>query len=142
MIASRIKEKGIEINVTLKGDFGEQNRWAIADTGFSLGIALPLKDAVRLGLSPISVGHVVTADGKVHNVDIFIGKARLGDADFEETTFIVIGDEILLGMAVLSPYRVCFHAEKKEVSIEEKQSFNKDTHISELQQSLRRIIPR
>ena len=142
MIASRIKEKGIEINVTLKGDFGEQSHWAIVDTGFSLGLALPLKDAVRLGLSPISVGHVVTADGKVHNVDIFIGKVKLGNADFEETTFIVIGDEILLGMAVLSPYRVCFHADKKEVSIEEKESFIKNTHISELKQSLRKIIPR
>lgn len=142
MISSRIKEKGIEINVTLKGDFGEQRQWAIVDTGFSLGIALPLKDAVRLGLLPISVGHVVTADGAVHSVDIFIGKVRLGDADFEETTFIVIGDVVLLGMAVLSPYRVCFHADKKEVLIEEKQSFIKNTHISELKQSLRNIIPR
>ena len=142
MIVSRIKEKGIEIQVTLKGDFGEQSHWAIADTGFSLGIALPLKDAVRLGLSPISVGHVVTADGKVHNVDILIGKVRLGDSNFGETTFIVIGDEILLGMAVLSPYRVCFHADKKEVTIEEKQSFNKDTHLSSLKRQLREIIPR
>ena len=140
MIASRIREKGIEINVTLKGDFGEQSHWAIVDTGFSLGIALPLKDAVRLGLSPVSVAKIVTADGKVHNVDIFIGKVRLGNGDFKETTFIVIGDEILLGMAVLSPYQVCFHAEKKEVSIGE--SFIKDAHISELKQSLRKIIPR
>ena len=139
MIASRIKEKGIEINVTLKGDFGEQSHWAIADTGFSLGIALPLKDAVRLGLLPISVGHVVTADGKVHKVDIFLGKVRLGDGNFEETTFIVIGDVVLLGMSVLSPYRVCFHAVKKEVSIEEK---FKVGHLSELKQSLRRIVPR
>jgi predicted aspartyl protease len=140
MIASRIKEKGIEIQVTLKGDFGEQSHWAIVDTGFSLGIALSLKDAVRLGLSPISLGRVVTADGAVHNVDIFIGKVRLGNGDFKETTFIVIGDEILLGMAVLSSYLVCFHAEKKEVSIE--QSFIKNKHISDLQQSLRKIIPR
>ena len=140
MITSRIKEGRIEINVTLKGDFGEQNHWATIDTGFSLGVALPLKEAMRLGLSPISVGRVVTADGEVHNVDIFIGKVRLGNDDFEETAFIVIGSEILLGMAVLSPYRVCFHADKKEVSIE--QSFIKNTHIQDLQQSLRRIIPR
>ena len=140
MIASRIKQKGIEINVTLKGDFGEQSIWAIVDTGFSLGIALPLHVAVRLGLSPISVGKIVTADGAVHSVDIFIGKVRLGESDFIETTFIVIGDAILLGMAVLSSYLVCFHADKKEVSIE--QSFIKDKHISALQQSLRKIIPR
>lgn len=139
MISSRIKEKGIEISVTLKGDFGEQSHWAILDSGFSLGIALPLKDAMVLGLSPISVGNVVTADGAVHKVDIFIGKVRLGNVDFEETTFIVIGDVVLLGMAVLSPYRVCFHADKKEVSIEEK---SKEGHLSELKQSLRRIVPR
>ena len=142
MIASRIKEKGIEINVTLKGDFREQSHWAIVDTGFSLGIALPLKDAVRLGLSPISVGHVVTADGAVHNVDIFLGKVRLGNGDFKETTFIVIGDEILLGMAVLSSYLVCFHADKKEVAIEEKQNFNKDEHLKSLTTILHKIAPR
>ena len=142
MISSRIKEKGIEINVTLKGDFGEQSHWAIVDTGFSLGIALPLKDAMVLGLLPISVGNVVTADGAIHKVDIFIGKVKVGNADFEETTFIVMSDEVLLGMDVLSPYRVCFHADKKEVLIEEKQSFIKNTHISELKQSLRNLIPR
>ena len=142
MIKSRIKENTIEIQVTVKGDYEERTHWAMLDSGFSLGIALPLNEALRLGLSHIGVGQVVTADGQVHTVGIFIGKVRLGNADFEETTFIVMGDMFLVGMHALSSYLVCFHVDKNKVTIEEKQSFIKNTHISELKQSLRNLIPR
>lgn len=128
---------------TLIGTCKEVKKELIIDSGFSSNLAIPLSFAVSIGLCPCGVSSVQLADGTIVTIPVFLGKVKIGDKIID-TTYLVLPTEgikmCLVGMELLSNYKVCFHAEKKEITIEE--NFNKDTHISELKQSLHKIIPR
>ena len=138
------KEGNIVIETTLIGICKELKAKLLVDTGFSSSLAVPISVACQIGLSPVGVGRVRLADGSVITLPIFLGKVKIGDKIID-TTYLVLSEEskeCLVGMELLAPYEITFHAAQKEVSIEEKESFIKNKHISELKQSLRNLIPR
>ena len=135
-------QRNIIMDVTLIGTCREKKTNLILDTGFSLSLAVPISIACEIGLVPSGVGRVRLADGSVITLPIFLGKIKIGDKIID-TTYLVLSEEsreCLIGMELLAPYKISFHAKAKRVTIEE--SFIKDAHISELKQSLRKIIPR
>jgi len=145
-IPANFDEQGnIRIPVKLIGLCRERNVSLILDSGFSGNITCPISLACAIGLKPQGVGSVQLADGSIITLPIFLGKVKIGDKIID-TTYLVLSEEskeCLVGMELLAPYKITFHADKKEVSInDEKQSFIKNKHIQDLQKSLRKIIPR
>ena len=142
MIPIRYDNGNIVIETTLIGICKELKAKLLVDTGFSSSLAVPISVACQIGLSPVGVGRVQLADGSVITLPIFLGKVKIGDKIID-TTYLVLSEEskeCLVGMELLAPYKISFHAAAKRVTIEE--SFIKNAHISELKQSLRKIIPR
>ena len=141
MIKASYDEYGnILIDGTIIGICKKSNVKMLLDTGFSGDLCLPISTACEVGLHPTGMGGVRLADGSIVVLPIFLGKIEMGEKIRDCSIFVVPGGkEVLIGGGLLKPYRVCFHAEKKEITIEEK---FKEGHLSELKQSLRKIVPR
>ena len=116
-ISTRIQNDTIELEVALSGDFGSVKAWAVLDTGFSGDVVCDLNRAMRLGLQPVGTGGVTLADGSVVNVPLFYGRIQLGTEVVREAIFIIIGDEILIGMNTIRDYPVSFHAKQNKATI-------------------------
>ena len=142
MIRAGYNDTGnLVLYATLIGTCKEVETELIIDSGFSSNLAIPISIAVSIGLSPCGVSRVQLADGTMVTIPVFLGQIKIGDRTID-TSFLVLSEgmkECLVGMELLSNYKVCFHAEKKEITIEE--NF-KEGHLSELKQSLRKIVPR
>lgn len=145
MIKAEYDEKeNLVLYATLIGTCKEVKTKLIIDSGFSSNLGIPTSIAVSIGLCPCGVSSVQLADGTIVTIPVFLGKVKIGDKIID-TSYLVLPEgmkECLVGRELLSNYKVCFHTAKKEITIEEKQNFNKDKHLSELKEVLHRIVPR
>ena len=97
---------GPRIEVTIIGTCRDYNVASLIDTGFSGSLAVPLHVIAKIGAEKIAVGAVTLADGSTQIIPIFSGKIKIGIDEFE-IPILVTGDEVLLGMELLSKYE--FH---------------------------------
>jgi len=69
------------------------------DTGFSGGIALPIKIIEKIGLELVDIDTFRLATGEIVELPVFLGKVII--KDFEIETWFIPGDS-LIGMEFLS----------------------------------------
>lgn len=135
------ERRNIRIPIKLIGTCDELAVNSLFDTGFSGNVACPISVACAIGLKPQGVGSVQLADGSVVTMPVFIGKVKIGN-NIIDTTYLVLSEETkecLVGMDLMSPYEINFLAAEKKVAITEEGNMHS---LSELKQSLRRIVPR
>lgn len=118
IVAGIDSENQIRIEIEIQGLYKKIPYGAILDTGFSGGLLLPLITAVDLGLERVGGGNVVLADGSIKTLPIFLCKVKLGDKVSDVST-IVMGNDVLIGMELISGYQICVASGKGSVTVEE-----------------------
>lgn len=118
IIAGIDSENQVRIEVEIQGLYKKIPYGAILDTGFSGGLLLPLVTAVELGLEKVGGGNVVLADGTIKTLPIFLCKVKLG-GKLNDVSTIVMGNDVLIGMELISGYQVCVASGKGIVTVEE-----------------------
>jgi len=111
-------ENQIRIETEIRGLYKNINYGAILDTGFSGGLLLPLITAVDVGLEKVGGGNVVLADGSSKNVPIFLCKVKIGGI-INDVSTLVMGNDVLIGMELLSNYQICVDGGKGVVNVME-----------------------
>lgn len=85
---------------------------ALLDTGFDGYVVLP-PGLVTNGEAPDLYESCKLADDSVIRVPIFIGSVKLGDRKLNKITFLIMGDEPIIGREVIKHFKVTFdHGQK------------------------------
>jgi clan AA aspartic protease len=77
----------------------------IVDSGFNGSLALPAATIAALGLAPRSGGRAVLADGSVIQLNTYAAELSW-DGVWIPVILLVVGDEALLGMELLSGHEL------------------------------------
>lgn len=118
IIAGIDSENQVRIEIEIQGLYKKVPYGAILDTGFSGGLLLPLITAVELGLEKVGGGNVVLADGSVKTLPIFLCKVKMG-GKINDVSTIVMGNDVLIGMELITGYQICVAAGKGTVTVDE-----------------------
>ena len=130
----------IVISGTVIGTCAEKRIEMVVDTGFSGDIVLPTAIACELGLEYQGAANVMLADGGISTIPLFLAKITFNDKVYDTTIFVLPNiNESLLGMDLLDKFEVSFSRSLKKVTIK---SLSEEGRISQLQQTLRAIVPR
>lgn len=117
-VISTIDNAGsIRMNVSIIGSCTTSEHSAIFDSGFNGDIVLPIAIAVRVGLEYGGVTTVVLADGFTRDFPIFLCEIDIGSIK-QPAAVIVMGDEVLIGMGLMEPFKMCMQKSTSEVIIE------------------------
>jgi len=117
-VTAFLEDNAIKVDVTLIGKCDNWNGEAIIDTGFFGGVAVPVNVACKLGLDHVGAGQILVADGSVVTVDIFTGGIRIGPVVMDDVSYIVLGDEVVLGMEVLKNFNMNYDATRQVLELE------------------------
>ncbi len=132
IIAGIDSQNQVRIEVEIQGLYKKIPYGAILDTGFSGGLLLPLITAVEVGLEKTGGGNVVLADGTIKTLPIFLCKVKMG-GKINDVSTIVMGNDVLIGMELITGYQVCVASGKGQVSVEEEASYAQfDTLTSQI----------
>ena len=117
VIAGIDNNSNVRIEVEVQGLYKKTTYGAVLDTGYSGGVVLPLVIAVDLGLEKVGAANITLADGSIDTYPTFLCRVSLGGHTQEATT-LVMGNEILIGMELVSNYNVCIapYSGKVEIS--------------------------
>lgn len=118
IIAGIDSENQIRIEAEIRGLYKNISYGCILDTGFSGGLLLPLITAVDVGLEKVGGGTVVLADGTIKTVPIFLCRVKIGGR-INDVSTLVMGNDVLIGMELLSKYQVCVDGGKGSVVVQE-----------------------
>lgn len=135
IIAGIDSENQVRIEVEIRGLYKTIPYGAILDTGFSGGLLLPLVTAVDVGLEKVGGGNVVLADGTIKTLPIFLCKVKLGNK-INDVSTIVMGNDVLIGMELISGYQVCVSSSKGGVTVEQEADYSRYDKLSTLIRTL------
>jgi len=135
IIAGIDGQNNVRIELEIQGLYKSTPYGGIVDTGFSGGLVLPLVTAVDIGLTKVGASTVTLADGSVHVVPTFLSKVKIGNR-VQDATTLIMGSEVLVGMELLTNYRLCISPMTGEVVIEEWEAVEK---LDDLIESLKRL---
>lgn len=107
----------IRVQLEVIGEYKTIGYGAILDSGFTGDIVLPESIAVDIGLKAGGVAEVELADGSTSIINLYLCNVQIGDVTQEAAT-IIMGNDVLIGMGLMSPYDVCFRAGTGEVIME------------------------
>lgn len=94
------------VPVRVRGPSGiELEVEAIVDSGCTAALTLPVATVALLGLTRISSGGAVLADGSVRQFDIYESDVEW-DGGWHPVLVSVVGDEALIGMRLLAGYEL------------------------------------
>lgn len=100
----------LPIEVTIKQH--KQSLEALLDTGFDGYVVLP-PGVMTNGEAPDLYESCKLADDSVIRVPIFIGAAKLGKRKLNKITFLVMGDEPIIGREVIKYFKIVLdHGQK------------------------------
>jgi len=136
IIAGIDGQNNVRIELEIQGLYKSTPYGGIVDTGFSGGLVLPLVTAVDIGLTKVGASTVTLADGSVHVVPTFLSKVKIGNKTQDATT-LIMGSEVLVGMELLTNYRLCISPMTGEVVIEEWEAVKKLDVLTETLKRLR-----
>jgi len=106
------------VAVSLKGKFGATRETAIIDTGYTGGVVIPLETALKIGMDKVGEGIIELADGTNKTTEIFTVGTTINGVE-KDTTALVMGNEVLVGMAAIQPFRVCVDGGTRKATLEE-----------------------
>jgi len=135
IIAGIDSENQVRIEVEIRGLYKNVTYGAILDTGFSGGLLLPLITAVDVGLEKAGGGSVILADGTIKTLPIFLCRVKLG-GKINDVSTIVMGNDVLIGMELITNYHVCVSGGKGIVSVLEEANY---VHFDKLSSMLHKL---
>ena len=92
--------------VKLAGRGGGLRLLALVDTGFDGAAAVPPETARRLDLRQADTTHLTLADGTVVAAPGARARLAVGDSPPVTCRVVLLGDEVILGMALLDGHRL------------------------------------
>lgn len=117
-VISTIDSAGsVRMNVSIIGSCTTSDHSAIFDSGFSGDIVLPIEIGVKVGLEHGGVTTVELADGFTQDFPIFLCEIDIGGIK-QHAAVIVMGNEVLIGMGLMEPFKMCMQKSTSEVIIE------------------------
>lgn len=94
------------VRLRVRGPGGrESDVDAIADSGFTASMTLPMTTVTALGLARQSGGTAVLADGSVRQFDIYAAEVAW-DGAWRAVLVSAVGSESLLGMRLMAGHKV------------------------------------
>ena len=117
IIAAIDEHNSVRVETEIVGVYKTVGYGAIFDSGFTGDVVIPEAMAVDIGLSAGGVAEIELADGSTAIVHLYLCKVKIGDIAQEAAT-IIMGDEVLIGMGLMTPFDVCLRAGTAEVVIE------------------------
>lgn len=122
-IDSSIDEyNSIRVQVEVVGSYKTIGYGAILDSGFSGDLVLPESTAVDIGLKAGGYAEVELADGSTSVINLYLCNVRIGETDQEAAT-LIMGNEVLIGMGLMTPYDVCFRESTGEVIMDRQTTY-------------------
>jgi len=107
----------VRIEVDIIGTHATRNYGAVLDSGFTGDVVLPLSMAVSIGLTTAGVAQVELADGSTMDVELFLCRVKIGDIE-QEASVMIMGNDVLIGTGLMTPFDVCFRVGNAEAAIE------------------------
>ncbi len=102
--------RGPVIELVIRGpDGSELDVDAVIDTGFTGALTLPNAIVAGLGLEFDSRTDLALGDGTLHTFDLHIAEV-LWDGQWRTVLASALGDEVLVGMRMLSRHRMMIEA--------------------------------
>lgn len=135
VIAGIDNQSNVRIEVNIQGLYKKISYGAVLDTGFSGGIVLPLVSAVDIGLEKAGAANITLADGTIKTLPTFLCKVTIGGRTQDATT-LIMGNDVLIGMELISNYQVCIAPYSGKVDIAHSSDVQS---IQMLGESLRRV---
>lgn len=135
VVAGIDSQNNIRMEVEIQGLYKSTPYGGIVDTGFSGGLVIPLTTAVDIGLTKVGASSITLADGTIKVIPTFLSQVKIGGL-VQDATTLIMGNEVLIGMELLAPYRMCISPMTGEVTMSEWDSANR---ISRLAQSLSQL---
>ena len=114
--------KSVRLNAKIIGACASRNQSVIFDSGFNGDLVMPLEIAVVVGLESGGMTTVELADGFTQDFPIFLCDIEIGGI-LQKAAVIVMGNEILLGMGMMEPFRVCLQPSTSEAIIEPTEAY-------------------
>jgi predicted aspartyl protease len=105
------------MNVSIIGSCATTEYSAVFDSGFSGDIVLPIGIAVGVGLEQGGMTTVELADGFTQDFPIFLCEVDIGGIK-QRAAVIVLGNEVLVGMGLMEPFKMCMQKSTSEVIVE------------------------
>ena len=93
----------IPIEITFKHN--KQTSEALLDTGFDGYVVLPA-GLVTNGEAPDLYESCQLADDSVIRVPVFIGSVKIAGKRFNKVTFIIMGDESIIGREIMKHFKI------------------------------------
>lgn len=93
------------LQLTIKGPAGTRDIEALVDTGFNGGLTLPTESIAALSLPEKTVMEVTLADGRVRDVQTYVGTVTFGGTSkrvlgAESPTTPLLGTDLLWGFSL------------------------------------------
>ena len=117
IIAAIDEHNSVRIETEIIGEYKTIGYGSVFDSGFSGDVVLPQSMAVDIGLKGGGVAEIELADGSVMIVKLYLCKVKIGDI-IQEAATIIMGEEVLIGMGLMTPFDVCLRAGTSEAVIE------------------------
>lgn len=111
----------VRIQADIIGEYKTVEYGSVFDSGFTGDVVLPQSMAVDIGLKSGGVAEIELADGHIMTVKLYLCKVKLGEI-IQDAAVIIMGEEVLLGMGLMSPFDVCLRMSTSEAVIEPQQS--------------------
>ena len=106
----RVLGAGPRVPVRLLGPAGGLRLLALVDTGFDGEVAVPHATARRLGLPRAGTAGVTLADGSAVTAPAARVRLSIGDGGSLGRRALLLGDEVIIGMAALRGHRLTVDA--------------------------------
>lgn len=106
-----------KVNITIYGLHKSIKYDAIIDTGYTGGLVIPLVTAVDIGLTKAGAATITLASGESSVLPTFLASVMIG-GNKHDAVCLVMGNEVLIGMELLSNYKLCIDAGSSIVSFE------------------------
>lgn len=105
IVGSLTSEGEPALQVQVVGPTGTRDIAAVVDTGFNGGLTLPQDQIVSMGLPEMAMSKVTLADGRVRDVQTYIGEVILGERSqpvliAEAPTTPLVGTDLLWGFSL------------------------------------------
>lgn len=117
IIATIDDTKSVRLNVNVIGTCKTQKYSGVFDSGFNGDIVMPQDLAVSVGLDYGGATTVELADGSTTDFPIYLCDIEIGGIK-QSAAIIVMGDEMLIGMGIMAPFKVCIQPSTSEAIIE------------------------
>ena len=135
IIAGIDSQNNVRMELEIQGLYKKMQYGGIIDTGFSGGLVIPLVTAVEIGLTKVGASTVTLADGSVNVIPTFLSKVKIGNVTQDAST-LIMGNEILIGMELMTPFKFYMIPKTGVVELEEYGSVN---GLNRLTESLRML---